>query len=489
LASIKGVAMRSRKGIVLLVLVACVLGYASSAQALTPGRWTRVTDSNGSILGEVGLARTPDGVLHLAWSRATPADPSATQDLLDDTISARGIVGSPRVIAAAWPTIENPALVAIGGPGLDLFTGAIRSLNPGETISNLAFFNSADGGATWGAPSEVTNTGAAYSSDVTAALGTDGTAFEAWGSSSCLCVHSGTLSTTANVDFQAGLGDFGYEPGMAIDSGNHHLIVAWYSNGTGHTGVYAATVDQTTGERSGSPLRMPGTKTISNGPLGGRTQVVARHGGGVYVAYEGGYPTQNKVLLWRVGAPSATTIAHSSSGVRSVGLAATPTGRLWVLWSTTSASGKPVVHARRSNTAVTGWGATVTIKPPKGASTSWNLQGDGQSDRLDLLGSFTIGTSSHAASWYTQLLPGLTLQAAPSRLSKGTRHPLHVRFTVSDAGRPVAGARVSVGSIHGVTSSSGQVTLALGPFQHRGHVTAKATDSAYSGAQLTLKIR
>jgi hypothetical protein len=209
----------------------------------------------------------------------------------------------------------------------------------------------------------------------------------------------------------------------------------------------------------------------------------------VYVAYAGGYPNQNKVLLWRVGAASSTTIARSSSGVTSVGLATTPTGRVWVLWATRSALDNPIVHARRSNTAGTRWGSTVTIKPPKGASASWNLEGDGQSARLDLLGSFTIGTTSGAATWYTQLLPGLTLRAAPSRLSKGTRHALRVEFTVSDAGQPVAGARVSVGSLHGLTNSSGQVTLALGPFQHRGHVTARATDSAYSGAQITLKIR
>lgn len=481
--------MKSRSGILILIALACALGYAPAAEALTPGNWTQVTDSKGSILGEVGLARTADGVLHVAWSRATPAHSASEQDLLDRTISPGGVLGPPKLIVGGWSDIQNPALVATGGRGLDLFAGAVRSLNMGETINNLAFFDSPDGGATWSAPSEVTNTDAAYASDVTAALGEHGVPFEAWGSSSCLCVHRDTMATTPNVDFQSGLGHYGYEPGMATDSTNHRLVVAWYSNAGGHSGVYAATVNQITGKPSGPPVRMPGTKSLSDGPFSGRTPIVARHGGGVYVAYEAGYPSHNKVLLWRVGSTSSTTIAHYSSDVSSVGLATTPTGRLWIMWSTRGASDNPVVHARRSNTAATHWGATVTIKPPKGTNTSWNLLGDGQSDRLDLLGSFTTGPSSHAATWYTQIFPGLTLEASPSRLSKGGKHPQHVKFTVSDAGHPVSGARVSVGHVHGLTNGSGQVTLDLGPFRKRGHVSATATDSGYSGAELTLKIR
>jgi hypothetical protein len=99
-------------------------------------------------------------------------------------------------------------------------------------------FSSTDGGATWGPPSgDLTPTGAAAGSDMSAALGAGGTPF-----------------------------------------------VAWYYNGTGHKGVYAAKIDRSSGARVGSPVGMPGTSNLLNGPLGGRTPIVARPGGGVYSA-------------------------------------------------------------------------------------------------------------------------------------------------------------------------------------------------------------
>jgi hypothetical protein len=440
---------------------------------------------------EVALARTNDGVLHVAWQRRNPAHPGTKQDLLERSISSGGAVGSVSTVASGWSSFENPALVATGGRGLDLFVGAIRSLNQTETITNLAWFSTTNGGAAWTVqPGDVTKTGAAHASDVAAALGSGGRPFEAWGSSDCLCVHRGTSSATANFDFQSGLGDFGYEPGMAVDPATGRLMVAWYSNGTGHNGVYAAAVNQATGARVGAPMRMPQTSNLADGPFNGRTQIVGRHGGGLYVAYEAGYPSHDTALLWRVGAAKSIVLAHNGSGVRSVGLASTPTGRLWAYWVTTSSSGGPVIHARRSNTSATGWGAPATVKPPQGARTSWNLVGDGQAGPLDLVGSFSVGTSSHAiASWYTQLLPGLTLKASPKRLQVGTAHAQKVTFTVLDAGQPVKGAKVSVDHVSGVTNSSGTVKLALGPFARSKRLVARASDGGYVGASVTLRVR
>jgi hypothetical protein len=296
------------------------------------------------------------------------------------------------------------------------------------------------------------------------------------------------MSTTPNNNFQAGLGDFGYEPGMALDPKTGRLAVAWYSNGKGHQGVYTATVDQTTGARSGAATRMPETSNLSDGPLGGRTQIVGRPGGGLYVAYEGGYPSHTKVLLWKVGAGSSAELAHDSAGVQSVGLASTPTGRLWIFWESTTRSGNPQIHARRSDTGGQRWGATVNVKPPKGASTIWNMVGSGQPGPLDLLASMTIGSSPKAASWYTQVLPGLTLQASTTRLKTHTAHAQKVTFTVLDAGTPVRGAVVKVDKVSGKTDKAGKVTLALGPFKHKTHLEARTSAGGYTAASLTLKV-
>jgi hypothetical protein len=300
----------------------------------------------------------------------------------------------------------------------------------------------------------------------------------------------GLAASMPNANFQQGLGDFGYEPGIAFDRASGQLVVAWYSNGTGHTGIYADGIDQSTGQPTGTPALMPGTSDILAGPYSGRTPIAARAGGGLFVAYSNGYPAHTQLLLWRVGAGASTVLEHSSTEVNSVGVAADPSGRLWVFWSTTpSTTDTPIVFARRSNPSATAWGATVAVKPPAGASTSWNLVGDGQAGRLDLLGSFSLGTSSTAATWATQVLPGLTLSAAPSLLHAGAKHATAVTFTVTDAGQPVKGAVVHVGHAHGSTNAKGKVALKLRPFKHRTSLTASVSDNGYVGASLRLTVR
>jgi len=480
--------MGRRNAVVLLSVVMLVLAGASAATAGTPGHWTQVTNLTAHNMDEVSVARTPDGNLHAVWERPTPANPRSGRDLLQRSISPGGAEGTPVVIESNWASIENPAVVATGGSGLDVFVGAIRSTDTSDPIGNLAFASSADGGASWTLdPADVTTTGAASASNVAAALGSDGTPFITWGSSSCLCVHRGTAQTP-NADFQQGLGDFGYEPGIALDPASGRLVAAWYSNGTGHNGVYAAAVDQASGARIGTPMQMPGTSDLGDGPFNGRAPIVSRAGGGLYVAYEGAYPVHSKVLLWRVGATSSTLLGKSAYGVRSVGVASTPTGRLWVYWTAQSSSGSPIVYARRSNLQATTWGPAIALSPPAGADSSWNLVGNGQAGRLDLLGSFTVGSSS-IGTFHTQVLPGLALSASPTHLNVGAANPQNDTFLVSDAGSPLAGALVQVGSKHGTTNGNGKVTLALGPFAHKTHLKAKASRSGYVGASLALTVK
>lgn len=405
-------------------------------------------------------------------------------------ISSGGLVGAPVVIQSNWSIFENPSLIPTGGQGLELFVGGMRSTNFDETNANLSLLTSSDGGNTWALyPFDLNRTGAAYSSDVAAALGTGGNPFEAWGSSSCLCVHDGLSQTTPNADFQQGLGDFGYDPGTAFDPSTGQLYVAWYSNGTGHTGVYAAQVDQTSGGLVGPQIQMPGTSSLLDGPFSGRTQIVARTGGGLYVAYEGGYPTHTQVLLWHIASAKSSLLGKANGDVTSVGVASTPTGALWIFWSARSSSGTPLVYARRSDAHAANWGATVVVKPPAGASTSWNLVGSGQAGLLDLVGSFSVGSGNAIASWHTQVLPGLSLSANPSRLHRLAGQAQKVTFYVSDAGAAVGGARVQVGGAHGTTSGRGKVALELGPFSRRGQLIVTGSAPGYVGASLTLSVR
>lgn len=482
--------MRACRTTVISVVVAVGLTGAPSAVAGTPGHWTRITDPTSSNIDEVSLARTGDGVLHAAWSRPTPSNPGAGRDLVTLPISAAGSAGTPVVVQSNWASMENPSLVATGGEGLELFVGGMRSTNFDETNANLSLLTSSDGGNTWALyPFDLTRTGAAYSSNVAAALGSGGNPFETWGSSSCLCVHDGVSQMASNNDFQQGLGDFGYEPGMAFDATTGQLYVAWYSNGTGHSGVYAAPVDQSTGGLAAPQVQMPGTSDLTDGPFSGRTQIVARPGGGLYVAYEAGYPSHAHVLLWHIGSAKSSLLGRANGDVTSVGVAATPTGRLWVFWSARSASGAPLVYARRSDLHAGNWGATVAVKPPPGASTSWNLVGNGQTSVLDLVGSFSVGSGNAIASWHTQVLPGLSLSASPGRLRARSSRAQKVGFYVSDAGAAVSGARIQLGNAHGTTNGKGKVTLTIGPYQRRGFRTVTATAHGYTGASLSMPVR
>jgi hypothetical protein len=477
---------------IVAVLATVLIWGVPTASAGTVGHWTRVTDPTGRNIDEVSVARTADGVLHVAYTRPTPGHASSAQDLLERSISIKGTAGPPVILASDWALFGNPAIVATGPNALDVFDGGTRTTDPTETLRNLEMFSSPDGGASWVPPaSDLTTTGgAAGSIGLAAALGTGGVPFAAWGSSACLCVLRVGVPPTPNYDFQQGLGDFGYDPGMAVDTASGQADVAWYSNGTGHKGVYAATIDQSSGARAGSPVHMPGTSNLLDGPFNGRTPIVGRPGGGLYVAYEGGYPSHSKVLLWRVGASQSKLIAQRSSGVRSVGVASTPSGRVWVFWSAQTASGKQVVYGKRSNPSATAFGQTVSVSSPHGATSSWNLVGDGQTGRLDLLGSFSLHNSdTNIATWHTQVLPGLSFSATPTVLPVHAKHAKAVTFVVTDAGAPVSGVHVHVGKVSGTTNGQGKVTLKLGPFAHKAHLHAHASLHGYVEATLVLKVK
>jgi hypothetical protein len=72
---------------------------------------------------------------------------------------------------------------------------------------------------------------------------------------------------------------------------------------------------------------------------------------------------------------------------------------------------------------------------------------------LDVLALFGIGTAPGGSTYVTRVRPGLTLSW---RRAKG-----RVTFTVLDAGDPVRGARVKLGSRSGRSDAKGRVALAF----------------------------
>ncbi len=461
-------------GLVLVLLPAAAL-------ATKPGHWTPVTSADGVNIDQVALLRTPDHVLHVVWHRKTPGNPTSA-DLMQTLVTPAGKVGAAQTIASDWIGIGDAALVRGGDGRLSIFAGATHTLDPG-TVDGTATWSSTDGGASWSAPT-VASIHGGFSDDVGAAIGGDGaTPFFGWGETEGLLVHRGTVAATGEANFQtaAGFGCCGYSPGFALDATNGQLVVAWYSNATGHTGVYAQLVDQATGGPVGSPALMPGTAQA--GYSIAHTPVVARAGKpGVFVAYGGGSPSAKKVLVWRYGAKHAQTVARRSAGVGDVGVAAGPKGRLWAFWSS---HGR--IYARRSNAKLSRWGATVSVRPAKHTGVIYKLAGDAQAKRLDLFGAFAPDLLGSVQTWHTQLLPGLALTAQPHRLKVGGVQKLKLRVT--DAGAGVAKAKVKLGHAKRTTNGKGVAVFKVGPFSRRAKLVATATKAGYVKARAVVRVR
>jgi hypothetical protein len=443
------------------------------------GAWKRVTAPDGSSIDQVGLLRTADGVLHLAWHH--PGAPN-TQDLLHTVISPQGLIGATTPIQTGWAGIQNPALVPVPGGGIRAFWGGQRTTDTAEPNQELNTALSTDGGATWALQiGSIVPLGAQpHGSPVSATALPDGTPLQAWAGTLGTWVHAGLDPATPNRDFQAPLGPYGYNAGIASDAAGQ-AVLAWYSNATGNLGVFAQGV-AADGSPAGAAQNMPGTSNMSVGTIA-RTPIVARVGGGFYVAYATGYPAQNRIRLWRVGASSARVLgrtSRTSSGIAT--LAAASDGRLWVAWID-NGGGTPRVLARRSNTAATAFGATVSAGRPPRTGSGYALDASASGGALDLLGVFGIATSPNAATFHNRILPGLTFGASRARVARGAA--TRVTFTVLDAGAPVKGARVRAGGASGLTNARGKVTLSIPGGDSA--VGAAASASGYTGARLLLR--
>jgi hypothetical protein len=461
-----------------VVAVALIVSAASAAPAAHAAPWKRVTTPDGASTHQVGLVRSADGVLHLAWHH--PTGPN-TEDLLHTAISPAGKVGAATPIQSGWTGFTNTALVADPG-GLRAFWGGFRSTDSSDPQNETNTALSADGGASWALqPGSVVPLGAqSYASNTAATVRGDGSTLQAFAGTLGTWVHAGLSPATPNHDYQAPLGSYGYDPNLATDATGRTLL-AWYSSATGHLGVQVQDVGAD-GAPVGGAATMPTTSNMQVGMLG-RSPLAARTGGGLYVAYPTGYPTQNRVRLWRVGASSAPLIGSTgNANSPAVAVAAAGDGRLWVVW--TEGFGDPDVLARRSNKGATKFGAIVNAGHPKDAAQAYKVDASAAGGALDVLGNFNIGTTTTAVTSYRRLLPGLTLQVKPGKLRKGKK--TDVRFTVRDAGDAVKGAKVKAKGASGTTNAKGRVTLTI---KSGKAVKAKATHSGYAGASKRLKLR
>jgi hypothetical protein len=429
---------RSLARVVALVAVGALVTVAG-APAGSPGTWTRLTDPNGRNIDEVGLTRTPDGVLHVFWVR----EAGGKEGIFHTPISPSGQAGSRAPVLDGFEGVDNPDAVVTGDQRLRVFFMGLGG--PAETSGVVSASAALTGGA-WAADGRVSSSRSAVGS-VGAGVTRAGEPAFAYSITAHLGFHVGLDAESSDQELQPDAKCCDYLPDLATDAAGGATTIAWYSNAQGRRGIWAQQVLPSLGGRVLAPGSLTRARSVG---IDQRTPIAARLGApGVYVAYCSGYPRCTRAMLWRVGAKKALP-AGGSPDVEDVNVAAGPEGRLWVMWHDGQSS--KTLFVRRTNKAVTRFGPLLRVNPPNGTTSVWKLKGDGSLGALDLLAS--VSTGKALSTWHTQVRPPLSLSA---KRQKST-----VTFRVTDAGDPVAGATVTVGGKKLQTNAAGTAKTSLG---------------------------
>ncbi|MGB0096839.1 MAG: sialidase family protein [Solirubrobacteraceae bacterium] len=416
---VAGSAVKRLSAVVAATVLAVVVFAPASANAVS---WVPVTGSTG-ISAETGSVRSADGVLHVVWLRYTPGG-TGTLDIVHVAISPGGTVGKPTVIAPGFSSVSYPAIINTSGGGLEAFFGGIQCVTSTSACpTGLFAATSSDGGRTWSTPTALFDRDEVYGSELNAVTLLNGTPVETWSHTTGVTVHVGRDPATPDQDFQAALGAgcCGYQSNLAAQGNS--LQLAWDSNATGHMGVWSQAVNPLTGAPSGPALQMPGSVTTYNGApnhvqMLGRTPIVAvpSNPPKFYVAYPAGYPATTKVLLWRVGSSSSTTIVNDSTYHGAASVAADSTERLWTFYTSVGSGG---LHVFARGLTASGLEAPIDLGAPPGVAAILALDGDvspaGDPEVLALTDSSngTVGTYWARGSQTAPPVLGKSLDASP----------------------------------------------------------------------------
>ena len=322
--------------------------------------------------------------------------------------------------------------------------GTLQLFAPGT--GGIRTFTAPPAGRSWSLQSAAWGGAVAEASGVIGAtLTKDGQPVTAW------------RGTAAEGAPPASIPQNGYEGGMAesfvaTDAGSGAVVLAGQTN-AGQGGVYVQQILPGTGARL---LLTPLAKDWSDG-LSGRIGAP-----GVYVAYADG----KAVHLHRYGG-SSRTLARGP--FLSATVCTGPLGRLWIAWGDVTDG----LFVTRSNRAAGALEPVQKLRVPSSAGLTY-VQCEGSAGALDLF------ADDGSGFWHTHVLARFAVHAAVRRTKTGAT----VTVSVRDAGDPVAGATVVVGSRHLKTGANGSVTLVLRP----GSYSANASSTGYAPASTAFHV-
>jgi hypothetical protein len=312
-----------------------------------------------------------------------------------------------------------------------------------------------------------------------------GTPAAAWPGSQSVQYRIGTSqaipATSPDSSFPVSANGTVYKTGVAADTGgSDDFYIAWaqtFSNPATHDGYYVK--DVTSGAAA---VKAPGSNTNSINRLGqfANLAITSRDSGpGVYIAYCTG-TSGCHLKLWRVGATSAMSLP-STPNPGMVSISSGPGGRIWVAWFDENTL---KVYVTRSNEKVSRFGP---VRSYRTSCVEHGLLGlaSGTYGRLDIALQ-CLNASVKAQEFATQVEVGLHLSANPAKVSNTSAHT--ITMTVTDAGDPVSGAKVTFRGASKLTNSNGKASFTLPKHTTPKTYTATATKSQYLHATTTVKV-
>jgi hypothetical protein len=431
-----------------------------------------------NVSDQVGLARSSDGVLHVAWRHQ-----ALTQDLFQTPIAASGRVGSPVTIVSGWASVGSPALVG-QGPVLSVFFPGTATLTTGDPTYGLDAVRSFDAGASWRlSPTAIARNQFAFAR-TPAAAAVSGSYVQAWYGTDVTVVHTGL---DPNIPPVGGYG-IGTDQALATAANVHgqagQVMVAWCNELGASTGVFLARVDPYTsnGARIGGVVALRDTGRC---PADTRVALVSFRdiprdspGGEPYFYTAASSANGRRVRVYVIAqgrVVAVQTLAGGPSIKQQIAIAAGPSGRVWVGWRDSDTG--DLVFRRSDSRSGFVYGAAVTVRLPPGQTIS-QLALDAQNDRLDAIAT-TSNDNNVVSLFAAQVHPGLTLTAGTAKTIARTW------FRVLDAGDPVRDATVRVARRTLTTDSRGYAKTRL----RRGSYTASASKPGYVAASVHVRIR
>jgi hypothetical protein len=437
---------------------------SSGSWTASPGSWSLVGSGIRSVSAQIGVARTADGVLHVIWSRGGAGTPYA---LFETAVTAAGKVSAPATIISGWSRIDDVDATFTRGKPLTIgFTGT-KSDTTGDPTNGLTIATKS-GAWTVGAA-------AVYSTDLVGssvpAIGysPSGELIQAWSAGGKVTVHVGTDPVQPARSFGERGGNVVLTQEVAIGSGgskaNEGTGIGWCGEAGISWGIAAVTPDPKIGLRG---VIVPGSSS-TRCPAAARTNLIMGRAGGFFAAAS--VASERKVLVWQLG-DDPTTAADGPGIKQQIALGSDPSGRLWIAWRDTDSNR---LLLRRSNRSASGWGAVVSTTLPPAQDSLAQLTVDGQTDRIDVIARTTKGSA--VSLFHTQMWPGLSVEATGKN---GV-----ATVVVTDAGEPVPGANVRVGTHSLRTNERGEASVEL----RAGDYPIVASKAKYVSADTTVGVR